>query len=88
MPAVQRVGDKNSAGGAISQGDSSVTINGLAISVNNNPVTPHGPSFHSNAKTKATQSSVFVNGKPVVVTGDIDTCGHARVGGSPDVTIG
>ena len=88
MPAVQRVWDKNNAGGAISQGDSSVTVNGLAIAVNSNPVTPHGGGPHSNAKTKATQSSVFVNGKPVVVTGDKDTCGHPRVGGSNNVTIG
>jgi len=89
MPAVQRVGDKNSASGAIQQGESSVTVNGIAISVTNNPVSPHpGGGPHTNARTNASQSSVTVNGKPVVITGDKDTCGHARVGGSPNVTIG
>ena len=31
---------------------------------------------------------IGANGKQIIVTGDIDTCGHARVGGSPNVTIG
>jgi hypothetical protein len=31
---------------------------------------------------------VLVNGIPLVLTNDIDTCGHARVGGSPNVTVG
>jgi hypothetical protein len=33
-------------------------------------------------------SSVRAGGKPVVVTGNADTCGHARVGGSPNVFAG
>lgn len=89
MPAVQRVGDKNSEGGAIQQGDSSVTVNGIAIAIGEKPVSPHPKGKpHTTAKTKASQSSVIVNGHPVVITGDKDTCGHARVGGSPDVTVG
>ena len=52
--AVPRVGDKNSAGGLILRGDSTVLVNGI----------------------------------PLILTNDVDTCGHPRVGGSPDVTLG
>lgn len=93
MPAVQRVGDKDSAGGTILQGDSTVLVNGKAIAITDTPVTPHppygkSPNAHQRARTKGSLSSVTVNGKQIVVTGDTDTCGHQRVGGSPDVTIG
>jgi uncharacterized Zn-binding protein involved in type VI secretion len=81
MPAVQRVGDKNNSGQPITQGDISVQVNGLAIAVNGNPVA-------GKVNTKNSQTSVLVNGKPVIVTGDKDTNNKTRVGGSPDVTIG
>jgi uncharacterized Zn-binding protein involved in type VI secretion len=93
MPAVQRVGDKNSAGGAIQQGDSSVLVNGIPIAIANAPVTSHAPygkntDPHHHTRTKGSQGTVGSNGKQIIVTGDIDTCGHPRVGGSPNVTIG
>lgn len=94
MPAVQRVGDKNSAGGQITQGDSSVLVNGQAIGIPNTRVSAHAPYGqphppHASAQTQSSKNStVLVNGRPVLVTGDVDTCGHARVGGSADVTIG
>jgi uncharacterized Zn-binding protein involved in type VI secretion len=81
MPAVQRVGDKNSDGAAIQQGDSSVLINGLAVAVNGNPVA-------GKIQTTNSQTLVLVNGIPVIVTGNKDTNKKVRVGGSPDVTIG
>jgi len=94
MPAVQRVGDRNSAGGVILQGDSSVRINGRAIAIENVSVSPHPccgrkgcPPSHCNAKTQAS-GSLRVNGKRVILTNDKDTCGHPRVGGSTDVRIG
>lgn len=89
--AVQRVGDKNSAGGAILQGDSSVMVDGKNIAVDNKSVSPHQPvnqQPHCTAKTKAASSVVKVNGKAVIVTGDKDTCGHPRIGGSGSVFIG
>ena len=33
-------------------------------------------------------SGVFVNGKPVIVDGDSDSCICPRIGGSSDVNIG
>lgn len=95
MPGVQRVGDRNSAGGIILNGDSSVLINGRPIALQDASVSPHPccgrkgcPPVHCNAKTKANKSSVLVNGKAVILAGDNDTCGHTRVSGSTDVTIG
>jgi uncharacterized Zn-binding protein involved in type VI secretion len=95
MPAVQRVGDQDSAGGVVLNGDNTVLINGRAVAIQGASVSAHPccgrqgcPPTHCNAKTQAKNSSVLVNGVPLVLTGDIDTCGHARAGGSADVTVG
>jgi len=92
---VCRVGDKNSAGGVIISGDSSVLVNNRPIAVVDSPVTPHPccgakgcPPSHCSARTKSNNSTIKVNGKAVVTTGSSDTCGHERVGGSTDVLIG
>jgi len=87
MPAVQRVGDQDSAGGVIQNGDNTVLVNGRAIAVRGASVSAHAPD-HYNAKTQTNNSTVLVNGVPVVTSSDIDTCGHPRSGGSPDVIIG
>ena len=91
MASVQRVGDQDSGGGRIIQGENSVRINGKPVAVTNKSVTPHtnGKPPHTSAKTQASHNtSVKANGKLIVVTGDTDTCGHKLVGGSPDVNIG
>lgn len=90
MPQIQRKGDRNNAGGAIIQGESSVRANGIPVAVTNAPVTNH-PNHrppHTNARTQNTQTRVRVNGKPVVMTNDRDICGHVRQGGSPNVRVG
>ena len=93
--AIQRVGDRNSAGGVITNGDNTVLVNGRAVAIQGSSVSPHPccgrrgcPPTHCNAKTQATTSTVFVNGKPVIFTDDKDTCGHPRVSGSADVIVG
>ena len=92
MPAVQRKGDPNGAGGIITGGDNSVLINGRPIAAPGLTVTPHpncgpkGPQ-HCAARTSGGSRSVFVNGKPVLVTGNKDTCGHSRSSGSPNVFV-
>jgi uncharacterized Zn-binding protein involved in type VI secretion len=90
--AVQRVGDRNSAGGVIVNGDNSVLVNGRPVAVLNSRVTPHPccgadgcPPVHCNAQTTNTINSVLINGRPIIVQGDRDTCAHPRVGGSTDV---
>ena len=95
MPSVQRIGDQNSAGGVILNGDSSVLINGRAVAVQGASVSAHPccgqrgcPPTHCNAKTQANNSTVLVNGIPLVLNGDVDTCGHSRTSGSPNVLVG
>ena len=94
MPAVQRQGDANSAGGLATSGVSSVRVNGRAVVVPGISVSPHpccggrGCSKHCSATTSGGSSTVRVGGQPVVRTSvDVDTCGHPRAGGSPDVRI-
>jgi uncharacterized Zn-binding protein involved in type VI secretion len=93
--AVQRVGDQNSAGGLILRGDATVLVNGRPIAIRNAPVSPHPccgaqgcPPIHCNAQTQTNTSEILVNGIPLIVNNDVDTCGHTRVGGSPDVFLG
>ena len=96
MPgAVCRVGDKNAAGGVILTGDPSVLVDGRPVATIGARVTPHPccgrkgcPPTHCFAKTTTTNGTVLVNGKPITTSGDIDTCGHARLGGSTSVLVG
>ena len=94
MPAVQRQGDPNSAGGIITSGVNSVLVNGRPIAVRGLSVSPHPccgqrgcPPTHCAAKTTS-NTTVFAGGRPVVVTGGIDSCSHIRVAGSNNVRIG
>lgn len=95
MPAVQRVGDRNEAGGVILAGDPTVLVNGRPVAVLGDLVSPHPccgqqgcPPVHCSAKTVNNLSTVLVNGKPIILANDTDTCGHKRVSGSPDVIVG
>ena len=97
MPAVQRQGDKNDGTGEAAGGVASVRVNNKPIMIPAQAVSAHPPYGSKGAKTvhnDGTQktaggvASVRAGGKPVVVTGNKDTCSHARVGGSPDVFAG
>ena len=97
MPAVQRQGDKNTAGGAATSGVASVRVNGIPVVVDGTSVSAHAPwpqrrrnphPPHASATTTGGSGTVRAGGKPVVRTGNVDTCGHARTGGSPDVRAG
>lgn len=97
MPAVQRNGDSNSAGGVAQGGIGSVRVNGQPIMVPGQAVTPHPPygrkgsrTVHNNGGqvTAGGSGTVRASGQPVVLTGNADSCGHPRVGGSPNVRVG
>ena len=89
MPAVQRDGDLNDAGGATSGGVASVRVNGSPVTVNGNPVSAHPKGApHAAASTSGGNGTVRAGGVPIVTTGCSDTCGHARAGGSADVRVG
>lgn len=94
MPApqpVQREGDANSGGGIIvSKGHKNVLINGIPAARPYSKVTPHAvcvPKFpiHCVALVEPGAQTVMINGEPMIITGNSDTCGHARAGGSPNV---
>ena len=97
MPAVQRNGDLNDGKGVASGGVASVRVNNKLIMIPAQAVSAHAPYGNNGAKTvhnNGTQktaggvASVRAGGKSVVVTKDKDTCGHSRVGGSPNVFAG
>lgn len=97
MPAVQRQGDKNDGTGEATGGVASVRVNNKPIMVPAQAVTAHPPygkkgekTIHNNGsqKTAGGVATVRAGGKSVVVTGNTDTCGHSRVGGSPNVFAG
>jgi uncharacterized Zn-binding protein involved in type VI secretion len=89
MPGVQREGDFNMFGGIILDGEGSVRVNGRSIAVVQSVVSPHPPcpvkKKHCVAFTKGGSKKVRANGKSIILTGNKDTCGDSRVGGSGDV---
>lgn len=91
MLKVHRVGDRNSAGGKILKGDESFLVNGIPVAPIGSPVSPHKPCpevpSHCHAKTSQGSGSFIINGIKVTVETNKDTCGHPRVGGSPDFLV-
>ncbi len=93
MPAAQRVGDPDNAGGTVIGGVASVRVNNRPIAVKGNSVTPHPPcgfpggSPHCSAQVSQASPNVNAGNIPVTRTGDADSCGHSRSAGSPDVRV-
>lgn len=83
---IVRVGDVNSGGGKVVNGDNSVRINGRPVAVDGSMVQCHSDfkGQHVHARCRATNNSIRVNGKRLIFVGDTDTCGHKRVQGSND----
>ena len=87
MAAAQRKTDANTGGGTISSvPQSTVYANSKLLSVNGSSVQNHV--LHIGATTANGSSTVFAGGTAVNRTGDADSCGHTRAGGSSDVNIG
>lgn len=94
MPAIQRLTDANSAGGIINSiPQTTVFANNLRVSINGSIGSSHPPCptvpihCQGNWTTANGSSRVYVAGIPVNFTGNADTCGHTRVGGSSNVFI-
>ena len=88
MPAVQRVGDVDSGGGVITSGVDSVRVNGIPVSVDGSGVSAHARRNSHRPVTAGGVGTVRAGGSPINVAGNADTCGHARTGGSSDVSAG
>ena len=87
MAAAQRMTDANTGGGTISSiPQSTVYANSKLLSVNGSSVQNHV--LHVGTTTANGSSTVFAGGTGVNRTGDEDSCGHARTGGSSNVNIG
>ncbi len=84
MPAVIRIGDPGSHGGAVTTGSSDTTANGIAVArvgdTYNCPI--HGP----NAIVTGSPD-ITANGQAVARVGDQTACGATLQGGSPDVEV-
>lgn len=89
MAKLSRKGDKNTTGGMIKTGASTVFANGIAVGLHMSEITPHAPfsSPHKTAKTTDGSPTVFCEGKPVLRTGSGNTCGHKIIQGSPNVNV-
>ena len=90
---VVRLGDKNSAGGVLTQGHMNITVNGRPAGKQGGRVTPHpccgrpGCSIHCKATAAYPGSSkVSMNGIPTLRVGDKDSCFHPRADGSQNCT--
>ena len=91
MPALSRVGDTNSTGGAIIRGAGTVYANGIQVGLHASGITPHSPFGkkqhppHASAQTTEGSPTVFAEGAPVLRVGSGNTCGHAIIEGSDNV---
>lgn len=89
MPQLSRKGDKNTTGGKIVRGASTVFCNNIAVGLHVSDITPHDPKPnkkpHSSAKTTEGSPTVFAEGSPVLRVGSGNNCGHKIVQGSEDV---
>ena len=92
MPGAVRVGDINLLGGIAVLGSTDVIINGRGAAKFLSPVTPHpccgAPKCHLHCVAFILgpgSPTVMVNGQPMIVQGDIDTCGDPRLTCSTNV---
>lgn len=67
--------DGSIAGGAIIASATKTFAEGRPVALDGDPVTPHGTGLHAAATMQATSTSVIVEGKRVVRSGDSATCG-------------
>ena len=89
----QRKTDANNIGAQIAGvTDNKVFVNELLLSTDGSSVQDHlpvdGVNTHTNVSTANGSSTVKSGGVPVNRTGDADSCGHTRAGGSSNVNIG
>lgn len=91
MPQLSRKGDKNTTGGKIIRGASTVFCNNIPVGLHSSDLTPHDPKKnkkpHNSAKTTEGSPTVFADGDPVLRVGSGNTCGHKIVEGSDNVFV-
>lgn len=94
---IHRLGDCNDGGGCITGiPQSTVFANDLLVAVDGSVGTAHPPcpdvpihcagAWVTNQNTTV-PSNVFAEGIPVNFESNVDTCGHVRIAGSPNVFV-
>lgn len=88
---LSRKGDKNTTGGQILRGASTVFCNGKPVGLHSSDISPHDPkkskSPHNAAKTTEGSPTVFAENSPVLRVGSGNSCGHEIVEGSNNVFV-
>lgn len=91
MPKLSRKDDKNTTGGKIIKGASTVFATGKPVGLHVSEITPHKPKPkekpHKAAKTTEGSATVFCEGKPVLFLGAGNDCKHKIVEGSETVFV-
>jgi uncharacterized Zn-binding protein involved in type VI secretion len=87
MAGVSRVGTDLAGGTITGPGETSVLVNGDAISVLGDAVASHGSAPHNAATMIEGSATVFAGGIAVVRAGDAASCGHTATG-SANVNAG
>ena len=87
MAKLSRKGDKDSGGGKIVRGASTVFANGIAVGLHVSDITPNGSGPHISAKTTSASSTVIAEGVAVIKVGSGNSCCHPITDGSPDVFV-
>lgn len=92
MPALSRQGDKNSVGGQLMRGSSTVICDGKPVALHVSKVSSHSPwgkrhPPHQSSVTVDGSSTVICDGLPVVRVGSQTSCGHKIVQGSGTVQV-
>ena len=95
MTSIQLIGDSNDGGGQITDTpEGNVFINNKLVVLEGSHGTSHTgcPDIpihcYPNWVTTASSGTVFINNIAITLTGDVDTCGHTRIGGTTNVFIG
>lgn len=92
MARAARVQSSDNVGGGVilGPGASSVRVNGFAVATDGDSIASHGNSPHSNAILVPGNGSLSVRaeGEYIQRAGDIASCGHPIIGGSPNVFVG
>lgn len=91
MAGVSRKGDKNTEGGEIMRGASTVFVNNIPVGLHVSQISAHAPwrkkshPPHKAATTTSASPTVFAEGDPILRIGSTNSCGHSIVQGSGDV---
>lgn len=86
MTGVARVGDV--AGGAIINGATTVTADGIPVAQLGSAVSPHGPPPHSGNVIVVGSGTVYAEGIPIARLGDAASCGDVIAVASTTVIAG